>query len=332
MFVPQIPFCCEPYVGQSKGYGVHSTTSGRDAFEGGRQVSPLCQHLGGIDKGQLDITGCQRPSDSLCRETCIGEEAKSAFLPFRAVSSDTGEVSSLVEKGAVTVADSHSPQAEFYSVLFLVPKKNGQMRLVINLKALNQWVQTPYFKMEGLTSLRDLLRLHRGGSRLPIHLPSFGLACAPWAFTKIMKAVVTLLRSWGIRIIIYIDDILIMSKSTVLAAQHLRVLTHILQCLGFIINTKKSNTENRIPGHDGEYQYPAGQSPSRQGETDQGRNHQNFQHGLSVSPSALPLSGEAQCSNPDYSTSPSILPLPAKGPTGSSNQQQPGLQGVTRAR
>ena len=68
------------------------------------------------------------------------------------------EISSPVEKGAVTVADSHSPQTEFYSVFFLVPKKNGQMRLVINLKALNQWVETPHFKMEGLTSLRDLLR------------------------------------------------------------------------------------------------------------------------------------------------------------------------------
>ena len=178
------------------------------------------------------------------------------------------EVSSLVEKGAVTVVDSHYPQTEFYSVLFLVPKKNGQMRPVINLKALNQWVETPHFKMEGLSSLRDLLRqgdwlvkvdLKDAYLTVPIHpdhrpylrftvgevnyqftcLP-FGLACAPWAFTKVMKAVVTLLRSWGIRIIIYIDDILIMSESAALAAQHLEVLTHILQCLGFIINTEKS--------------------------------------------------------------------------------------------
>ena len=63
------------------------------------------------------------------------------------------EVSSLVEKKAVTIVDSHSPQAEFYSVLFLVPKKNRQMRPVINLKALNQWVDNPHFKIEGLTSL-----------------------------------------------------------------------------------------------------------------------------------------------------------------------------------
>ena len=40
--------------------------------------------------------------------------------------------------------------------------------------------------------------------------------------------------------VIYIDDILIIPESAVLAAQHLVVLTHILQCLGFIINTEKS--------------------------------------------------------------------------------------------
>ena len=53
-------------------------------------------------------------------------------------------------------------------------------------------------------------------SELPVHLLPFGLACAPWAFTKVMKAIVTLLRSWGTKIIIYIDDILIMEESAVL--------------------------------------------------------------------------------------------------------------------
>ena len=46
----------------------------------------------------------------------------------------------------------------FYSTLFLLLKKNMQMRSVINLKQLNQWVDTPHFKMEGISTLRDLLR------------------------------------------------------------------------------------------------------------------------------------------------------------------------------
>ena len=160
-------------------------------------------------------------------------------FPSEQLAQMQGEVSSLLEKGAITVVDSHPLQTEFHSVLFLVPKKNGQMRPVINPKVLNQWVETPHFKMEGLTTLRDLLRqgdwmvkvdLKDAYLTVPMHpdhqcylrfsvggidyqftcLP-FGLACAPWAFTKIMKAVVTLLRSWGIKIIIYIDDFLLMS-------------------------------------------------------------------------------------------------------------------------
>ena len=66
------------------------------------------------------------------------------------------ELQSLLEKGAVIpVSDS---QEGFYSNLFLVPKKNDQMRPVFNLKQLNQWVSAEHFKMEGISTLRDLLR------------------------------------------------------------------------------------------------------------------------------------------------------------------------------
>ena len=68
----------------------------------------------------------------------------------------------------------------------------------------------------------------------------FGLSCAPWVFTKLMKPLMTLLRSWGIRIIIYIDDMLIMADSKEEASQHLEVLVHLLEALGFIINQEKS--------------------------------------------------------------------------------------------
>jgi len=80
---------CESCVGESSGYGVHPTTKGRHAFEGSRQASPLCRHLEGVDKGQLGITDYQRFSDTLCRTTYTGKEAKSAFLSHRVVSSVT---------------------------------------------------------------------------------------------------------------------------------------------------------------------------------------------------------------------------------------------------
>ena len=79
------------------------------------------------------------------------------FLPEQAAHDQIREeLRLLLEKGAVTpVSDS---QGGFYSNLFLVPKKNGQMRPVINLKRLNEWVSTEHFKMEGIQTLKDILQ------------------------------------------------------------------------------------------------------------------------------------------------------------------------------
>jgi len=51
-------------------------------------------------------------------------------------------------------------QESFYSTLFLVAKKGGQMRPVINLKRLNEWVKPQHFKMEGIGTLKELLRVN----------------------------------------------------------------------------------------------------------------------------------------------------------------------------
>jgi len=55
------------------------------------------------------------------------------------------EISSLREKGAISVVADPSlthREEKFFLTLFLVPKKNESMRPVINLKALNKWVET----------------------------------------------------------------------------------------------------------------------------------------------------------------------------------------------
>ena len=49
----------------------------------------------------------------------------------------------------------------------------------------------------------------------------FSLSCAPHTFTKVMKPLMTLLRSWGVRLIIYLDKMVILADTAELAAQHL---------------------------------------------------------------------------------------------------------------
>ena len=66
------------------------------------------------------------------------------------------EIVSMTQKGAISpvTADSEG----FISQLFLVPKKDGGQRPVVNLKALNRFVREEHFKMEGFHMIRDLVK------------------------------------------------------------------------------------------------------------------------------------------------------------------------------
>ena len=126
------------------------------------------------------------------------------------------------------------------------------MAKMINLKCLNQWVEAPYFNMEGIATLKDLLRmgdwmvkvdlkdtnftilihLHRlqclrfrqEGQCYQFTCHPFSLSCAPWMFLKVIKPLTTQLRSWEIKIIVYMDDMLIMARTREETNQHMEVL------------------------------------------------------------------------------------------------------------
>ena len=53
-----------------------------------------------------------------------------------------------------------SEPGEFLSNLFLVSKKDGGHRLVINLKFLNSLIPYQHFKMEGMHLIKNLLQEH----------------------------------------------------------------------------------------------------------------------------------------------------------------------------
>ena len=69
------------------------------------------------------------------------------------------EVQSLLQKGAIHKADPRTPGQVTH--LFLVPKKDGGMRPIINLKPFNKtFLDPPHFRMEGIP---DVIRLLNPG-------------------------------------------------------------------------------------------------------------------------------------------------------------------------
>ena len=60
---------------------------------------------------------------------------------------------------------------------------------------------------------RKFLRYNRWGQLLQYTSLPFGLAAGSRLFTKIMKPIIPFLRRMGIRLIIYLDDILLLNQS-----------------------------------------------------------------------------------------------------------------------
>lgn len=174
------------------------------------------------------------------------------------------EVNDLLAKGAVRLVSS----VGFISPLFVIPKKAGGFRPIINLKFLNEFITYHHFKMENISLVKHLLSpgdwmvkldLKDAYLTVPIH-PSFqhflqfiweedlfqftclpfGLSSAPWVFTKLLRPVVTLLRSRGIRLIIYLDDILVFNSCKSKLLDHMVVVKSLIESLGFVINLEKS--------------------------------------------------------------------------------------------
>jgi hypothetical protein len=68
----------------------------------------------------------------------------------------TAELGKLQGKGVIVQTGEHH-QATFLSPIFTIPKKRGEHRLTLNLKALNKFIPKQHFKMEGGHLLGDLL-------------------------------------------------------------------------------------------------------------------------------------------------------------------------------
>ena len=156
----------------------------------------------------------------------------------------------------------------FISGIFLIPKRSGGYRPIINLKGLNTFLTAHKFKMEGISTVRHTIREgdwlakldlkdayltvpifshHRKFLRFKwgrdifefVSLP-FGLSSAPWAFTKLLRVVIAHLRKLGLRLVIYLDDILVVASSQLAARLAVNQVRSLLESLGFVFSVEKS--------------------------------------------------------------------------------------------
>ncbi|XP_018360234.1 PREDICTED: uncharacterized protein LOC108759349, partial [Trachymyrmex cornetzi] len=178
--------------------------------------------------------------------------------------------------GAVVISNPSKDQ--FLSSFFLIKKSSGGMRFILNLRDLNAYILPPHFKMEDWhTVVRLMLPNYRMASvdlqdtylAIPIHplhrkflrfqwrgvvyeftaLP-FGLATAPYIFTKITRPIVTILRKQGFQSVVYLDDFLLLGASEEECRENVNVSLELLSRLGFLVNYAKSQMS---PSHTCKY-------------------------------------------------------------------------------
>lgn len=177
----------------------------------------------------------------------------------------------LLQKQAITEVPPTQRGRGFYSPLFLVKKKSGDFRPVLDLKKLNRSIKVESFRMESLQSIlqainlgdwmlsidlqdaylhipiqvafQKFLRFSVGQEHFQFRSLPFGISTAPRTFTKVLLPVIASLREKGLRVHHYLDDILLLSNSQESLVQHREILVSTLTSLGWIINWQKSNIQ-----------------------------------------------------------------------------------------
>ncbi len=170
------------------------------------------------------------------------------------------EVMTLLEKGAIEMVSPALSESGFYSRYFLVPKKDGGLRPILDLRRLNHALMRRLFRMITLKQIlsqirtedwfcsldlkdayfhiqtaphhRRFLRFAFEGVAYQYTVLPFGLSLAPRTFTKCMDAALSPLRQMGIRILNYLDDWLILAQSEVELLSHRTLILSHLERLG----------------------------------------------------------------------------------------------------
>ena len=177
------------------------------------------------------------------------------------------QIDELVEREVISKVSYQSDM--FVSNVFGREKQNGEIRMIIDLSEVNEYVQKFHFKMDHLEVALDLLDedmfmtsidLKDAYYSIPIwqnhrkfvtfqweqeffmfNVLPFGLCSAPRVFTKVLKPIFASLREQGFCVLGYIDDSLILGRSFDECVEATTRLSNMFTSLGFTLNLKKSS-------------------------------------------------------------------------------------------
>ena len=121
------------------------------------------------------------------------------------------EVQKLLQKRAVESINPEDPG--FYSQIFLVPKRNGKLRLIIDLSRLNKFLNIQSFSMETVNKVRNAIYL---------------------------VVIATHLRVRAIILFPYLDDWLVRNQRRLQLIKDREFTLRLISSLGLIINREKS--------------------------------------------------------------------------------------------
>uniref|UniRef100_A0A803TRP3 ribonuclease H n=1 Tax=Anolis carolinensis TaxID=28377 RepID=A0A803TRP3_ANOCA len=171
------------------------------------------------------------------------------------------EIRTLLDKGAIVQLHPSMFSQAFFSRYFLVPKKDGGQRPVLDLRGLNNYINPKKFRMVTLSTILPLLpdgawfasidlkdayfhvaiapQHHRylafmvAQKAFCFRVLPFGISIAPRVFTKVMAVVAAHLRLQGITVYPYIDDWLLVARSRQSLLRDLRFTLSLLENLGY---------------------------------------------------------------------------------------------------
>ncbi len=183
------------------------------------------------------------------------------------------DLSSLLLKGAIEEVPQSDIEQGFFSRYFLVPKRDGGLRPILDLSRLNlsfykgkfkmltlktimsqiqggDWFVTidlkdAYFHIQVIRRHRKFLQFAFGGKAYQYKVLPFGLALALRTFTKCMDAALAPLRFQGIRVLNYLDDWLILAHSREFVSHHRDIVLHHIRSLGLRMNCQAPHAADR---------------------------------------------------------------------------------------